>query len=224
MPITDADADILIPVWSAITDAPQQPWAGARTILYTYVLVGDIGNGDVNAATRNAKASLGSLLLEVQAGQRLAPHDSSISAEMLAQMNQFCIPASSSAANNISLDRYNFSLSKDYLNAFRMLLRKYPKIKKRLHGVGPFLVATHKPINELLANHGKASPGSPILLMDLSGQEPKSISGYVSSYKEAVRKDFSETGEIGSLRSRIASFLLKVGLSISAVLEIYPHA
>lgn len=214
-----------IHTWSALTQAPQGEWSGPRTALYTYVLVGDVGGNDAVAANpsiTNARRALDELLKEVQAAQPVA---SIADKEVLARVNQFCIPAQGYTAGRLTLEHYDFALASNYMNRIR-LVPLPTDMAERLSGVGPFLIGTRKPLAEIVV---RAPDGaltidtrSPVLLMDLSGQHAKSMPAYVKAYKEAVRSiDPSRSAMLQPLSPRIASEVLKLNEALPFVAEAY---
>lgn len=218
-------ANVTIHVWRPIASPPAQPWAGPRTRLFTYVLVGDIGNGRVDSASKRAEQALEVLIQEVQAGQELIGGENDLTPLMLEQANQFCIPATAQTLTRITPAEYSYSLASDYLSAFRVVLSENIDLTRSLAGVGPFLIATRKPIGELFSTDVQGrqviDTTSPILVMDMSGRHPDAIPAYVSAFKAAVRDDVAATTELRPLRPTIASFLLTINEAIPMVAEAY---
>jgi hypothetical protein len=189
------------------------------------VLVGDIGDGNINEATRRAQRAMNVLVKEVQAGQQIGEGQGDLTLQMLEQANQFCVPASGEALTGVTLADYNFGLAKEYLNVFRYLLGGNQQLSSSLSSVGPFLIATRKPVGELLSRGTQGrwiiDTSSPVLVMDMSGRHPDAIPEYVNAFKTAVRNDVAVTTELKPLRPAIASYLLTVSEAIPVVTEAY---
>ena len=232
---TDRDG-VTIHTWRAISAPPLQPWDGLRTALYTYVLVGDVGvrGQDINAATRGALLALDQLLKEVQAGQGIGQDAARWPAEMLAQANQFCIPAVAAALDEgttakagerkrVTLDSYDIDLSRDYLNLFRIALQTSDQVTRSLSGVGPFLVASRKPLGEIVMRNAAGAltidTASPILLIDMTGKHKDSMPAYLGAFQETVRKDVVGRTSPGLLLASIGSSLLKLNEALPFVAE-----
>ncbi|WP_157636192.1 hypothetical protein [Burkholderia ubonensis] len=220
---SEVRGNVTIHTWRPIASSPTQAWTGPRTKLFTYVLVGDIGNGNVNEATWRARQGLDQLIQEVQAGQQLGEGQGNLTLQMLEQANQFCIPATDRSLKKVTLAEYSFSLAAEYLNTFRVVLRENEQLSKSLSGVGPFLIATRKPVGELVSQgaQGTIDTNSPVLVMDMSGRHPDAIAEYVNAFKVAVRKDVADTAQLKPLRPTIASYLLIVNEAIPLVAEAY---
>lgn len=217
--------NVTIHAWRTITSLPTQTWSGPRTRLFTYVLVGDIGNGDVNAATRRAKQALNVLIKEVQAGQQIGEGQGGLTQQMLEQANQFCIPVSGPTLTKVTPTEYSLSLAAAYLNLFRFVFGTNQQLSSSLSGVGPFLIATRKPVGELLSAGAQGrwviDTSSPVLVMDMTGRHPDAIPEYVNAFKVAVRHDVAVTAGLKPLRPTIASYLLTVNEAIPVVAEAY---
>ncbi len=219
-PGTTTDRDtVAIHLSQPVTAQPRDPWSGPRTRLYTYVLVGDIGDGSANAATQRARQALGHLLDEVQAGVYPGVGPNAPSPDMLRVANTFCIPARSTNPTPVTLETYDFALAATYLNTFRAMLAGSPQMSARLAGVGPFLVATKQPVGEMPGAGASAEPL--VLVMDMSGRHPGTISEHVSHFKEAVRVNASAVGELNPMLPRVASVLMDLDKSIAIVTESY---
>ncbi|NVH74207.1 hypothetical protein FSB08_17025 [Paraburkholderia sp. JPY432] len=217
--------NVIVHVWRPISNSPTQPWLGPRTRLFTYVLVGDIGSGNSDEAGRRAEAALEVLIQKVQDGQELTDSKSGLTPLLLQQANQFCIPATSQNLSKITRSEYSYSLAAGYLNLFRVALSENENLTESLAGVGPFLIATRKPVGELWSTDAQGKQvidtTSPILVMDMSGRQPDAIPEYVNAFKSAVRDDVALTSEIKPLRPAIASFLLTLNEAIPMVAEAY---
>jgi hypothetical protein len=230
-------AGVTVHTWRAISAPPLESWSGPRTALYTYVLVGDIGarGQDPNAATRRAWLALEQLLKEVQAGQAMGADAAGLPAEVLAQANQYLIPAVASALQagtppsaqperqRVTPEGYDADLSRAHLNLFRMAVQGDERMIRSLSGVGPFLVATRKPLGEIVARNAAGAlsidSASPILLIDMTGRHDKAMPAYVSAFQEMVRKDVVGRTSPGLLLESIGSSLLKVGEALPFVAE-----
>ena len=217
--------DIVIHAWRTLTQPPQDAWSGPRSALYTYVLIGDAGGNDAagaSPAAQDARRALDELLKEVQAGQ---PVKSIADKELLARVNQFCVPARGYRAGRLTLDHYDFDLAGSYLNRVRFVALS-PDMSAHLGNVGPFLVGTRKPLGDLVRREADGTltidTRSPLLLMDLSGMHRKSMPAYVFAYKKAVlRIDPSQSALLQPLGPHIASILLEMGEAVPFVSEAY---
>ncbi|MHA6896407.1 hypothetical protein ACQUJT_20345 [Ralstonia pseudosolanacearum] len=216
---TDLGDTVAINLSQPITVQPRDPWSGPRTRLYTYVLVGDIGDGSANAAKQRARQALGHLLDEVQAGVYPGVGPNAPSLDMLRVANTFCIPARSTNPTPVTLETYDFALAAMYLNTFRAMLASSPQMSARLAGVGPFLVATKQPVGEMSSAGASTEPL--VLVMDMSGRNPGTISEHVSHFKDAVRVNASAVGELNPMLPRVASLLMDLDKSIAIVTESY---
>lgn len=216
---------VLIHTWTPTSAPPADAWAGPRTQLYTYVLCGDAGGNDGDGGSpmrAQAHAALAGLLREIQASQRAA---SVADGALLAQANQFVLPARGYAHGAFELRHYDFALAADHLNRARLVLSA-AEYGRRLAGLGPFFVATRKPLGELV----QPAPGggwaldtaSPVLLVDMTGAHPKAMAAYVNSYKTAVRETLPEqTASLQPLRARFASAVLRLAEAVPFVAEAY---
>jgi hypothetical protein len=216
---------ILVHSWTPVSRPPSAPWSGPRTRLYTYVLSGDAGGGNVEGASSarvQARRALGELLQEVQAAQRASSiHES----ELLRQANQFVIPARGYTTGMLSLEQYDFGLAAEHLNRFRLALPD-PAVRKQLEGLGPFFIATLEPLDELVrtlpdgSTHVNANVVA--LLVDMSGSHPKSMPAYVNAFKDAVRGEVpTQFTTLSPLRARFASAVVDLGEAVPFVAEAY---
>lgn len=208
-----------------MSQAPSQPWQGARTQLYTYVLSGDAGgdSGDGGSPARaQARRALAALLREIQAGQ---PTSGVPERELLARTNQFVVPARGYTQGPLTLAQYDFALSAAHLNRFRLVLDS-PDQQDRLAGLGPFFIATRKPLYELVHQGADGrwivDTASPILLVDMTRAHPDAMATYTNTYRDAVRAALPEsTTTLAPLRARFASALLKTAEAVPMVAEAY---
>lgn len=214
---------ILVHSWSPTTQPASAPWSGPRTRLYTYVLSGDAGGNDGDGASParvRARKALGGLLREVQANQRAA---SIGEAALLRRANQFVLPARHYEAGVFGLEHYDFALGAGYLNRFRLVLDG-PEFAPRLARLGPFLIASRKPLDELviIGPFGAVvvDQASPVLLVDMTESQPQAAATYINEFKEAVRVTLpAETDTFDPLRAHFASALLKLGEALPFVAQ-----
>ena len=223
---------VLIHSWATTTQPAAAPWAGQRTRLYTYVLTGDAASdlGGASPARLQARKSLAGLLNEVQATQTAASIDEAV---LLRGANQFVLPARRSAAGpesaqrpgvqRFSTDEYDFDLAAGYLNRFRLVLDG-PEFAPRLARLGPFLIATQKPVGEIVTQSADGSiaidRAAPVLLIDLTGSRPEAAPIYVDGFKQAVRFALpQQTASFQPLRAQFASVLIRFGEALPFVAE-----
>ncbi|WP_458764651.1 hypothetical protein [Cupriavidus basilensis] len=220
--VTTMSSGITVHTWRAATAPPSQPLAAPSSSLYTYVLVGDIGDGSADEATRRSKAALEQLIRQV-----VITHSESgkLPPEMLATANQFLIPAKAGHEADFMPADYNSVLAAEYVNTFRLALGGQAELSERLSGVGPFLIATRKPIGELVKKGASGTlridPQAPVLLLDMSGKNPHAVPLYVNAFKETVRQEVATTTVIKPLLPRLAAFLLDLDHDIPFVAEAY---
>ena len=218
--------DIVVHTWRTLTRPPQEAWSGQRTALYTYVLIGDVGGNEGGAggssAAQDARKALEELLKEIQSGQTA---DSITDRELLARVNQFCVPAHGYSAGRLTLDQYDFELASSYLNRIRFVT--LPRdMADRFNDVGPFFIGTRKPLSEIVTRSADGTltidSQSPLLVMDLSGRHRGSMPEYVLAYKRAVRNiDPGRSALLQPLRPFIASEVLKLNAALPFVAEAY---
>ena len=223
---------VLIHSWALTTQPASAPWIGQRTRLYTYVLSGDAARdlGGASPARLQARKSLGGLLNEVQATQVAASIDE---AALLRGANQFVLPARRGAAEpgsvdrpgaqRFSIDQYDFELAAGYLNRFRLVLDG-PEFAPRLARLGPFLIATQKPVGEIVTQSADGSISidrtAPVLLIDLTGSRPEAAPIYVEGFKQAVRFVLpQQSTSFQPLRAQFASVLIRFGEALPFVAE-----
>lgn len=198
--------------WRMVNTPPTQPWTGERSQVYTYVLAGDIAGGIANEGVKLAHAALGKVLLEVAA---FSPMPSvGAYAIPLGSVNQFVVPALSVKSASPMLNNYDFDLAHDYVAWFASALSRAPKVQGVLQGLGPFLVASRKPLPQLLTWNGNSwnvSVAEPILVFDLSGAALSAVPLYVSAYKKIIARGVIETSSPTSWRADLGNFLASVG-------------
>lgn len=225
-------AGVQFHAWRALVQNPMQPWVGPRTQLYTYVLVGDIGMtagvmpDSADASHSRAYKALVQLLAEVQEYQSLpSGGDPRWTPEMLAGANQFCIPAADATLKKITPADYDLALAAAYLRQFAFALESHDEMSAHLRGVGPFLLATRKPVGEIVTRDAQGSlrvdTSTPILLVDMSGSHEASVPVYVNAFKKAVRNGVAGTAVLRPLRAEFASILIDLGRAVPFVAEAY---
>lgn len=220
----ERSTNVDIHTWNVITQPPLAVWNGPRTALYTYVLIGDVGDGDVStgsAQARAAKITLEKLLDEVRHVQRVLQ----VEKDLFVRVNQFCVPGHGPDSEPPTLKNYNFSLASNYMNWIKKIAL-LPEMAVHLRNVGPFLVATREPLGEIIAERGNGTltinMHSPVLLMDLSGRHPMSMGDHFRAYKDTVQKiDPAQNALLEPLRPKIASLLLELNVAIPFVAEAF---
>jgi len=217
--------EISVHAWRPLTKGPDERWDGRRTPLYTYVLVGDVGGQDTregDGVTINARSALKELLNEVQLRQRI---EAVKPPELLEHANQYCVPSRNYSHGVFELRHYDFDLANEYLNAARVAFSKHPALTAHLTKVGPFLIGTRKPISEVVSRTGgetRIDSGSPVVLVDLTGRHPKSMSAYIRAFEESSRKlEQSDSTVLAPLRPAFASAVLRVNEAVPFVAEAY---
>jgi hypothetical protein len=120
---------------------------------------------------------------------------------------------------------YNFRLSSEIRRRFADLLSDAPSLQARLDGPGPFLVATRWPVNEIVRDPqapADVAANSHVVLIDLSGAEPKSVALFVKEFKVAIRKsDVIADRELAPLRPAIVSSLLRMNAAVPFIASAY---
>lgn len=215
--------------WRPLALAPEAPWQGPTSALYTYVLAGDIATGPnappPDAGVALARASLEALLREVEQSEFKSPSGTPFPAEIRVRMNQFCIPvkAASRAANVVGMGDYDFGLSADYRHRFQAILDGNVELRRALLRRGPFLVATRLPTDGLIANGTqRVQVDSPILVMDLSGFGPEAVPYFVEAFKNAVATTQAPaTRELRPLKPTIVSYLTAINRGVPLVAEVW---
>lgn len=222
-------AGVDIHTWRALREDPTQVWTGPRTALYTYVLVGDVGgaSGEANEATGRAVRALARLLREVQASQPILPTAGGpqLSPAVLARANQFCVPLRAASSTPVTPENYDFDLARRYRDTFLLLVDEQPEMARSLHSLGPFLVATRKPLAEMMSlrpdGRAEVDTESPILLVDMSGRHEESMSVYVLAFREAVREQVAGRSVFRPLSPAFASRVLELNEALPLVAEAY---
>jgi len=212
-----------VEVWRAVQGKPSAVWRGATTQLYTYVLVGEIGDGTADASSAAAKAGLTALLASVQTGIPLQT-GSSVSDQTLAMANQYLIPGRGDPVKQgrVTWDSYDRSLSQEYLGAFRAIVGGRPELRNALARKGPFLVASKEPSAKYLENPSLLDDRrAGILIMDLSGADGRVIGEYVQAFRGAVRNDITTSREISELLPQLANLLATIDSAIPVIAEAY---
>lgn len=185
--------------------------------LLTYVLVGDVGGpgyAGANQTYSRAHENLAALLREVRA----LPTETSPSATVRRRaLNLFLIPATSPRPAVPELLRpYDFNAAAEYLVTAQALVDGQPAVRSALAGTGPFLVSSRLPLGQNLRERLQATKArTPILVMDLSGVEPRSMPAYVGAFNQALRTtDLDHDQALELLRPAIVSGLLKLDAAI----------
>ena len=167
-----------------------------------------------------ARRTLDGLLREVQTSQRAASIDE---AALLRRANQFVLPARHYESGTFDLVHYDFALGAGYLDRFRLVLEG-TDLAPRLGQLGPFLIATRKPLNELIVTGPfgvvVVDKESPVLLVDMSESQPQAATTYVNEFKEAVRVTLpAQTDTLEPLRASFASGLIKAGEALPFIAQ-----
>jgi hypothetical protein len=219
---------VTINTWRALDTAPEQPWQGARTRLYTYVLIGDIPAGaSADESTAKALRALASLLPEVQAGRSLrAAGNSQLMPEELMRANQYCIPAKDAGAASVDVQNYDRALASAYLSMFKLVLEANDRMAGRLAGPGPFFLAVRKPLSELATRDAQGKlvidTTSPVLLMDMSGKQAVTMPVYVAAYQDSIRRNLTDRDTtLRPLSPAFASALVTTGEALPFISEAY---
>ena len=218
--------------WRAIALAPTARWTGPTSGLYTYVLAGDVGGqagtgAGTDQATARARSALLALLAEVQETTRVRPGSAPFPPPIAATMNQFCIPslAADLDAATITLDQYDFDLATQYRDWFQVMLAGNAQLRGAMRHSGPFLVATRRPMDELVATVANArvvTLDSPVLVMDMSGYPPEAVPYFVDAFMDAVAATRPlATGALKPLKPRIVAYLSAINQGIPMVAEVW---
>ncbi|MES2718001.1 MAG: hypothetical protein V4795_19695 [Pseudomonadota bacterium] len=185
--------------------------------LLTYVLVGDIGGAGYAGANHSysrAHDNLAALLRELRA----LPTEASPSATVRRRaLNLFLIPATSPRPAVSELQRpYDFNAAAEYLVTAQALVDGQAAVRGALAGTGPFLVSSRLPLSQNLRERLQATrQRTPILVMDLSGVEPRAMPAYVAAFNQALRStDLARDQALELLRPAIVSALLKLDAAI----------
>jgi hypothetical protein len=227
--LTNPQRGVPINMWRPIDQPPLEAWTGPRTKLYTYVLVGEMGDGSADKSSANAKASLTALLAQLQQGIRLAD-DAPVARELLEAANQYCIPGTADAKDSegrVSWSSYNRGLALQYLGVLRIAVSNSPALTQGIVGKGPFLVATRQPLASVVKmRKGRLIPGfdEPLLLMDMSGVDERVIGEHVRAYQSAIQRDVAQTSVMKPLLPAMADFLTKVDRAIPFIAEAYANS
>jgi len=213
---------VVIHAWSPVSKPVQAAWEGPRTLLYTYVLSGDAAAGTAPESVRHARArrALANVLREVQASQTA---QSLGEAGLLRQANQFVIPARDYRGGEFALGHYDFALSAGFLNRVRVALND-EALRRRLDQLGPFLIATRRPLNEMSSAEvgDRSDPPVLVMLVDMSGAHPEAMAAYINGFKDAVRNTAPERlRQLSPLRAEFASLLLKLNEALPFVAEAF---
>jgi hypothetical protein len=203
-------------LWRDIKGLPSDPWIGARPAVFTYVLSGDVGSDDTYKGTDqrilHARANLDALVAEARAFDKAKQGNS------LKAANLFCIPAKETGGANGA--PYDYRLARSYRQRIQELLADQSQLRDRLGGIGPFLVATRLPVNEIVREG--SSRDNNIVLIDLSGAEPQSVIVFLNEFKNAVRRDdVLADKQLVPLRPAIVSALLRINAAIPFVGDAY---
>ena len=220
----DQKATIDIQSWRQLHVGPSQHWVGPTTATYTYVLMGNVGDGSADTASPTGKAVAVLEKLLSSGIQDGANPGSLTSAERL-QANQYCIPsvAQTDGLARVTLKTYEFGLARDYTNAIIVSLdaQKYGRMRESLSGTGPFLVTTWLPLGEIArdeSGHLSAKPESALLLVDLSGVAPATAVDFVRAQQQAIRGNVSGgTREVRPFQAILASWITEFDKTIPLI-------
>ncbi len=209
-------------VWLPLLQAPHLNWHGPRYQMYTYVLYnGPANQGNLRYDQRQALARLASLLDTVGRSEDLASAEEN-QVRSQQDTNLFLIPALTANQPNAGLANYSIGVSRVYLDYFSRALAQNQKLHKRLRKYGPFLLATLKPIGEIVQIQADGSTRidthQPILLVDMSTAHEKSVAEVVRTFKNHVADTpMTDTTAFEPLRLRLISTLLKLNDAIPLV-------
>ena len=202
--------------WRQLQILPGEKWVGPTTATYTYVLMGNVGDGTAGSDTPPGQAVK---VLEklLSFGVQTGDDPAALSTAQRLEANQYCIPAlpQPDPTAQVSLKTYTFPLARSYTNAFMSALDPgaFGAIRQRLSGTGPFLVTTWAPLSDLKrdeAGHIGTTPESAVLLVDLSGVEPVTAVDFVRAQQKAIR-DVQPPGsiQVRPFGPMVASFIVK---------------
>lgn len=218
MPIPELPSShgpILVEMWREITVNPNAPWVGNRPAIFSYLLSGEIGGETYSGSDQRivlARANMNALLTEIQILEKALP------GRELHAANLFCIPSVRHADKQMHFDP---PLASEYRQALAQVLANETILYYKLAGPGPFIVATRRPVNELLED----SRGSDILLIDLSDVDTKSVVVFLNEYKSRIRRqDIVGSKEFAPLRPAMVSLLLKANAAVPFISSVYAGA
>lgn len=210
-------------VWQALNQPPQSHWQGKEFGVYTYVLF----NAGLNTNTssydeRQAQARLSRVLLQIA---REEDHVIGLSdiPNIQQSTNLFLIPSQSSSTQSLALKDYSVNLSRAYLSYFTKFLQNNQNLRQRLENKGPFLIATRKPISEIVqvSPDGKqliVQGEQPVLLVDMSKAHEKSVDEIVRTFRNHLQSaGLVEAEAFEPMRLKLVSLLLKLNDAITVV-------
>ncbi|SEB25774.1 hypothetical protein [Variovorax sp. YR216] len=185
-----------------------------RPAVYTYVLAGDVGRQDEYRGSDErvikARANLKALVKEVRAMDQGGVFDPTV-----VNANLFLVPSKVGMAQDAS---YDFQLAGVYRTTFADLLQGRTELEGKLAGLGPFLVATRLPVNEIveISASGNATPGNThMVLIDLTDAEPQSVVVFISIFKDTIRKkNVLSDAKLEPLRATVVSLLVQANQAI----------
>ena len=132
-------------------------------------------------------------------------------------VNLFCLPSVRRPNEGVFFD---YGLAGEYREAFAKVLAHDKTVYYKLDRPGPFIIATTKPVNELMT-----SARSDALLIDLSDVDTKSVVVFLNEYKKHIRQTpVSGAQELSSWRGKIVSALLGVNAAVPFISNAYASA
>ncbi len=220
---TLSSATVEYHVWQPLTQLPAAAWRSPRYKMYTYVLFnGAAYRPKLNYDERQALQRLGKLLDTIGHSEDFAGTTENQTRNRQAT-NVFLIPANAAGIANAQLENYNIGVSRQYLEYFNSALSNNKPLHKQLRKSGPFLLATLKPIGEILKVSADGTSyqidrSQPILLVNMTGAHEKSVAEVVRTFKNHVADvPLSGTTAFEPLRLKLVSMLLKLNDAIPIV-------
>lgn len=211
---------IRVHVWQALSTPPRAAPLGIQTApVFTYVLMGDVGDAALTPEGDRARQRLAPVLAGVQEGGRAdsLSVDPSI-AEAYRGTNVFSIPCKDRAADLVNVANYGYALSRDYVNALKQTAGASPDLKEALEMRGPFLVSLPKPM-PLWLKEADGGKDPPVLFVNLSALEAPAVADSVNRYKRSVRDGVSASREANDIRDVIASAMMNLNGAIRFVFK-----
>lgn len=209
-------------VWSTLTAGPAAPWKGPEFGMYTYVLF----NGPVtNPVGYEDQIALNRLNVLLKTILSMESATTPVSEETRRETNVFLIPAGRKSAGAADMVYYR-DVSDLYRIYFRVAFNGNKVLSQRISPKrhGPFLLATLQPITRTVTpKPGKkgyvVDSKQPILLVDLTGANEKSVAEVVRTFKAHVADGPLTKTDLPfeRLRLKLVSLLLDLNDAIPLV-------
>ncbi|HYD63622.1 MAG TPA: hypothetical protein VEC35_24925 [Noviherbaspirillum sp.] len=207
-------------IWAALNEGPAVPWKGPAFGMYTYVLFTGSVTTPMTYREQLAYNRLKTLLATIAKPDNVM---NALGNEARESTNLFLIPGSRLNTKTAEIVYYP-SLSHMYRIYFMAALSRNTELSQRLRkGQGPFLLATLQPINETVKPKAGqkgyvVDDKQPILLVDLTGANEKSVAEVVRTFKTHVANvPLTRTDSLEPLRLKLVSLLLDVNDAIPLV-------